>query len=154
MAEDSSQIGQLFQACDLDGSGYIDERELASICSDLSAGEVSDIFHQLDKDGNGRITIAEFSEGFKEIRDSLLGEGSRRQSLGQPQPKQDAMHKDKLQRKNRGLRRMKHAEGEGVMMLVDRDERAEEEIEHTDSITEFNPATLDEDFTNLSWWVG
>ena len=42
-AEDNS-IDRLFEACDLDGSGFIDEAELANICSDLSKDEVSVVF--------------------------------------------------------------------------------------------------------------
>ena len=60
-----SRLGELFSACDLDGSGFIDEAELASFCTDLSADEVADVFRELDKDGDGRISINEFSEGFK-----------------------------------------------------------------------------------------
>ena len=68
-ASPSSQIGQLFLACDLDGSGFIDETELACICPNLSTDEVKDVFRELDKDGDGHITMVEFSEGFKDILD-------------------------------------------------------------------------------------
>ena len=68
----TSQIGTLFKACDLDGSGFIDEQELASICPDLSPEEISDVFKELDVDGDGQISIAEFSDGFKGISATLL----------------------------------------------------------------------------------
>ncbi len=68
----ASQIGTLFRACDLDGSGYIDEHELASICPDLTAEEVRDVFKELDADGDGQISIAEFSDGFKGISESVI----------------------------------------------------------------------------------
>ena len=61
----------LFLACDLDGSGYIDEAELAKICPELSNDELKEVFQALDKDGDGRISKDEFSRGFKEIGEAL-----------------------------------------------------------------------------------
>lgn len=75
----AQSVGSLFRACDLDGSGYIDETELASICPELSKDEVKDVFRQLDKDGDGKIGVDEFSRGFKEIHDTLK-EKERRKS--------------------------------------------------------------------------
>ncbi|ELT94784.1 hypothetical protein CAPTEDRAFT_208368 [Capitella teleta] len=69
---DTDAIDRLFEACDLDGSGFIDEDELANICSDLSREEVGVVFSELDRDGDGKISVSEFAAGFKEIRDSLL----------------------------------------------------------------------------------
>ena len=66
------EILQLFNACDLDGSGYISEDELASICNELSPGEIRDVFRELDKDGDGKISIQEFAEGFADISETLL----------------------------------------------------------------------------------
>lgn len=74
-------IGQLFHACDLDGSGYIDEAELSAICSDLSRDEIGNVFRELDADGDGKISIAEFQEGFKGIQENLLNA-----SRGSPPP--------------------------------------------------------------------
>ena len=68
----SAQIGTLFKACDLDGSGFIDEQELASICPDLTPEEIKDVFQELDADGDGQISISEFSDGFKGISETLL----------------------------------------------------------------------------------
>lgn len=65
------RLGDLFSACDLDGSGFIDENELASFCSDLSADEVADVFKELDRDRDGRISISEFSDGFREFTEHL-----------------------------------------------------------------------------------
>ncbi|XP_013406983.1 ras and EF-hand domain-containing protein homolog [Lingula anatina] len=75
--DNSSQIGQLFEACDLDGSGYIDQSELARLCTELTTDELGDVFKELDKDGDGRISVAEFTEGFK----SILIDKSRKKSL-------------------------------------------------------------------------
>ncbi len=70
----SDSVGELFRACDLDGSGFIDANELANICPDLGDEEISQIFQELDRDGDGKISVSEFSEGFQVIggrRDSL-----------------------------------------------------------------------------------
>lgn len=64
-SDSDNQLGRLFHACDLDGSGYIDQDELASICSELSVTDLSDVFQQLDKDGDGRISIEEFAKGYR-----------------------------------------------------------------------------------------
>ncbi|XP_046552322.1 ras and EF-hand domain-containing protein-like isoform X3 [Haliotis rubra] len=66
-----SKLGQLFRACDLDGSGYIDQNELQAVCSELSKDELVDVFSQLDKDGDGRISVEEFARGFTEISEAL-----------------------------------------------------------------------------------
>lgn len=79
MMENAQSVGSLFRACDLDGSGYIDETELASICPELSTAEVKDVFKELDKDGDGKIGVDEFSRGFKEISETLK-EKERRKS--------------------------------------------------------------------------
>ena len=68
-----SSIGDLFQACDLDGSGSIDRDELAAICPDLTPDEIDSIFAELDKDGDGTISISEFSKGFQGLSSSLMG---------------------------------------------------------------------------------
>ena len=67
-----SHLGQLFQDCDLDGSGFIDQHELAAICTELNMDELEDVFKELDKDGDGRISVTEFAEGFKSISATLL----------------------------------------------------------------------------------
>ncbi|XP_052802878.1 ras and EF-hand domain-containing protein homolog isoform X5 [Mya arenaria] len=69
----AGSVSSLFRACDLDGSGYIDEAELANICPELSNSEVHAIFVALDKDGDGKIGKDEFSRGFREISDTLKG---------------------------------------------------------------------------------
>lgn len=69
---DDDCVDQLFNACDLDGSGYIDQQELSAICTDLTNGELTDVFKELDRDGDGRISVEEFAKGFKEISGALL----------------------------------------------------------------------------------
>jgi len=66
-----SHLGDLFKACDLDGSGFIDQHELANACKDLSKEELREIFSVLDKDGDGRISAEEFAKGFKEIAEAM-----------------------------------------------------------------------------------
>lgn len=67
----SGSVSSLFRACDLDGSGYIDEAELANICPELTKEEIKSVFQALDKDGDGKIGKDEFSYGFKEISETL-----------------------------------------------------------------------------------
>ncbi|XP_070199074.1 ras and EF-hand domain-containing protein homolog isoform X3 [Littorina saxatilis] len=66
-----SRLGELFKACDLDGSGFIDQQELANACKDLSKDDLREIFSELDRDGDGRISVEEFAKGFKEIADAM-----------------------------------------------------------------------------------
>jgi len=67
----SGSVSSLFVACDLDGSGYIDEAELSKICPELTSSEIKNVFQALDKDGDGKIGKEEFSRGFKEINETL-----------------------------------------------------------------------------------
>ena len=64
-------LGALFRACDLDGSGYIDEQELANVCQDLTSEELRRVFCALDRDGDGRISVEEFTKGFRGIAGAL-----------------------------------------------------------------------------------
>ena len=64
-AHTDHDLDRLFQACDLDGSGYIDQDELASICQDLTGDVLGDVFKQLDNDGDGRISVEEFVKGYR-----------------------------------------------------------------------------------------
>ena len=65
------KLDQLFSACDLDGSGYIDQSELALVCSELSKEDLKEVFMELDKDGDGRISVEEFAKGFAEISEAM-----------------------------------------------------------------------------------
>ena len=89
--EGENKLQQLFKACDLDGSGYIDQSELATICTDMSTDELTDVFKELDTDGDGRISVDEFARGFKEINGNLLqiSRGRRRKSLAELMEEED-----------------------------------------------------------------
>lgn len=78
-----TNLRQLFKACDLDGSGYLDKSELARVCTDLSSDELAEVFRELDKDADGKISVEEFARGFRDISSSLLSisRAKRRQRL-------------------------------------------------------------------------
>ncbi|XP_048730125.1 ras and EF-hand domain-containing protein homolog isoform X3 [Ostrea edulis] len=71
MSQDFDAADQLFKICDLDGSGYVDEGELAEICKELPAEDLHEIFLELDKDQDGHISVEEFRRGFKEIYNNV-----------------------------------------------------------------------------------
>jgi len=58
-------ISQLFAACDLNGSGFIEPEELRAICDELTSEELADVFKQLDSDQDGQISVEEFAHGFQ-----------------------------------------------------------------------------------------
>ena len=60
-------IREFFDNVDLDCSGYIDETELAAVV-DLPADEIKVIFKKLDSDGDGKISIDEFTENYKHFQ--------------------------------------------------------------------------------------
>jgi len=62
---DVGGIAQLFAACDLNQSGFIEEEELRAICHELSHEELADVFQQLDRDSDGKISLKEFADGFQ-----------------------------------------------------------------------------------------
>ena len=61
----SGGITQLFAACDLNRSGFIEEEELRAICNELTSEELADVFRQLDSDADGKISLDEFADGFQ-----------------------------------------------------------------------------------------
>ncbi|XP_071479977.1 ras and EF-hand domain-containing protein-like [Diadema antillarum] len=71
-------IRQLFDACDLDGNGYIEWEELEIVCEELDREELEGIFQALDGDEDGRISLQDFSEGFHSVSETLLSASRRR----------------------------------------------------------------------------
>ncbi|CAH1787215.1 unnamed protein product [Owenia fusiformis] len=69
MADDQTKIDDLFLACDLNLSGYIEREDLRELCSDLeiTEDEIEDVFQQLDKDKDGVISQNDFAHGFESV---------------------------------------------------------------------------------------
>lgn len=57
---------ELFYLCDPEGKGYIIKADLERVANDLNLNfeQLDIIFDSLDADGNGRLTLDEFSKGF------------------------------------------------------------------------------------------
>ena len=64
--KDTSMIEKSFKIFDIDGSGYIEQAELRRIMINVgepvTAEDVQDIFKELDKDNDGRISFTEFTK--------------------------------------------------------------------------------------------
>ena len=60
-------LRELFDSVDLDSSGYIDETELAAVV-DLSKEDLQHFFQRLDKDNDGKISIEDFIENYKQFQ--------------------------------------------------------------------------------------
>ncbi len=73
-----SSIRQLFEACDLSGSGFIEREELAQVCEDLEEEEFQGLFEELDLDGDGRISLTDFTTGFQSVSETLMSLGKRK----------------------------------------------------------------------------
>ncbi|CAF0929123.1 unnamed protein product [Rotaria sordida] len=64
---DTDDINEIFRIVDSDGSGYLDKEKLQRICPHLSSSEIDIIFNDLDTDHDNRISLKEFTNGFKEL---------------------------------------------------------------------------------------
>ncbi len=64
---DTDDINQFFQIVDSDGSGYLNKEKLQHICPHLSPTDIDVIFNDLDTDHDNRISLNEFTRGFKEL---------------------------------------------------------------------------------------
>jgi len=61
-----NDIKDLFDACDSDGSGFLDKQEVKDLAArlgrPLDAEELEILFKEINTDKNGRISVEEFSE--------------------------------------------------------------------------------------------
>ncbi|XP_026143009.1 ras and EF-hand domain-containing protein homolog isoform X2 [Carassius auratus] len=60
---------EFFQICDIEGKGFITRRDMQRLNGELPlcAEELENVFDTLDADGNGYLTLEEFSSGFSEF---------------------------------------------------------------------------------------
>ncbi|XP_046890340.1 EF-hand calcium-binding domain-containing protein 4B [Hypomesus transpacificus] len=60
---------EFFQICDIEDKGFITRRDMQRLHGELplSADELENVFDTLDLDGNGYLTLDEFSSGFSEF---------------------------------------------------------------------------------------
>uniref|UniRef100_A0A4W6BYV0 Calcium release activated channel regulator 2A n=1 Tax=Lates calcarifer TaxID=8187 RepID=A0A4W6BYV0_LATCA len=60
---------EFFQMCDIENKGFINRRDMQRLNGELplSAEELENVFDTLDSDGNGFLTLDEFSSGFSEF---------------------------------------------------------------------------------------
>lgn len=60
---------EFFQMCDIESKGFITRRDMQRLNGELplSAEELENVFDTLDSDGNGYLTLEEFSSGFSEF---------------------------------------------------------------------------------------
>uniref|UniRef100_A0AAQ4RQG8 EF-hand domain-containing protein n=1 Tax=Gasterosteus aculeatus aculeatus TaxID=481459 RepID=A0AAQ4RQG8_GASAC len=60
---------EFFQMCDIENKGFITQRDMQRLTAELplSAEELENVFVTLDSDGNGYLTLNEFSSGFSEF---------------------------------------------------------------------------------------
>ncbi len=72
--DDAEQIDVLFEACDVNQTGFIDRDEFQALCADLdlTADEFDQIFTELDVDKDGSISKSDFREGFKNVSNVFL----------------------------------------------------------------------------------
>ena len=62
-------VKEIFHAWDLDENGFIDKKELARCCSDLdlTGEQLNSLFDELDVDGDKKISLLDFSNGFQRV---------------------------------------------------------------------------------------
>ncbi len=72
--DDAEQIDVLFEACDVNQTGFIDRDEFQALCADLdlTPDEFDQIFTELDVDKDGSISKSDFREGFENVSNVFL----------------------------------------------------------------------------------
>lgn len=69
---DEDRTKRLFDACDANGDGYIDSRDLATICEDLNlVGCIESLMRELGADEEGKISYGQFLETQKSLRPKI-----------------------------------------------------------------------------------
>ncbi|XP_010785892.1 EF-hand calcium-binding domain-containing protein 4B-like [Notothenia coriiceps] len=60
---------EFFKMCDIENKGFISRRDMQRLNAELplSAEELENVFDTLDSDGNGFLTLDEFSSGFSKF---------------------------------------------------------------------------------------
>ena len=68
-SKEKSKVLELFRRCDHAGTGTICEQDLLHGLADfpLTSQELSEVFQQLDIDGDGKINLTDFSIGFRKV---------------------------------------------------------------------------------------
>ncbi|XP_030223121.1 ras and EF-hand domain-containing protein [Gadus morhua] len=92
---------ELFQMCDVEGKGFVTRRDLQRLNVEvpLNADELEKVFDTLDTDGNGYLTLNEFSSGFSEFlcsQRSSVTEEARRPSKGRSEAMSQSQWETKL----------------------------------------------------------
>ena len=113
-----NQLEQLFLACDTDGTGYIGRQQLRDLCRgfDISGDDSDLIFADLDRDGDERISFADFCRGFRDCVNSDFAQVSCRSNSMDGEDQKPAAERSSAERraerrehgkkpKKRGLRR-------------------------------------------------
>lgn len=62
-------VKDIFRSWDLNKNGFIEKFELACCCAELNLTkqEIEDLFNELDADKDNKISLLDFSKGFKRV---------------------------------------------------------------------------------------
>ncbi|XP_078272666.1 EF-hand calcium-binding domain-containing protein 4B-like [Rhinoraja longicauda] len=65
----TTKVQEFFQICDRECKGFINQRDLEHLQEELPLGpeELQSVFDALDTDGNGKLTLEEFTTGFSQF---------------------------------------------------------------------------------------
>ncbi|XP_035381454.1 ras and EF-hand domain-containing protein homolog [Electrophorus electricus] len=79
---------EFFQICDTEGKGFITRRDMQRLLGELplSAEDLENVFDTLDADGNGYLTVEEFSSGFSEFMFGTSASAAGLESAVEPVP--------------------------------------------------------------------